>query len=57
MTITKEKRKWIYEENMGRVRGKEERGRANYDFLISESYKSSKLNANLFKFTKLKTKS
>lgn len=42
---------------MGRVRGKEEKGRANYDFLISESYKSSKLNANLFKFTKLETKS
>lgn len=41
---------------MGRVRGKEKRGRANYDFLISESYKSSKLNAKLFKFTKLETK-
>ena len=41
---------------MGRVRGKEERGRANYDLLISDSYKSSKLNADLFKFTKQETK-
>lgn len=41
---------------MGRVRGKEQRGRANYDFLISESYKSSKVNTNLFSFKSLETK-
>lgn len=41
---------------MGRVRGQEQRGRANYDFFISESYKSSKLNPNLFSFKSLETK-